>query len=114
MVQLAMRLAKTRTLKRVGFGTEAGHFQKALPLRSATGSGDRHHTKVAADEATQQLADRVARRRQIVDMIVAERQRGSVRQSLTKMKRRHAHWGALVILLSTSRRQSSVPAHGRK
>jgi acetylornithine deacetylase len=39
VVQLAMRLAGTRTVKRVGFGTEAGHFQKAGIATAICGPG---------------------------------------------------------------------------
>ena len=39
VVQLAMRLAETRTLKRVVFGTEAGHFRKAGIATAICGPG---------------------------------------------------------------------------
>jgi transposase len=73
------------------------HFAKALGLKAKTDPIDaaviarfaeatRPAVRALPDEATRMLADLVARRRQVIDMLVAERQRAK-RASLERVKR---------------------------
>lgn len=73
------------------------HFAKALGLKAKTDPIDaaviarfaeatRPAVRELPDEATRMLADLVARRRQVIDMLVAERQRAK-RASLPRVKR---------------------------